>query len=344
MVVLLVIVLGVMLGALAVAIAYGISLQRDIKNVTAQLAFIRENPTTRAQLTTKTFYRCIAELEESINVLIEEQQRQTLENRRAETAMRQALTNISHDLRTPLTSARGYLQLAEAVEVVDAGHRGDGHKGGTRGTVSFVSFDTKETVPLVPLPPVPEPESQRAEYLRVAGERLDALTSLINSLFEFTQITEGRELRLERIDAAAILRETLASQYEELSQTGLSVEASIPEEQLQVTGDAEALGRIFSNIITNAARHGEQHLAVQLDSNARIISFANPLPPGDVESLNVEQLFDRFYTADSSRTRQGAGLGLAIVKTLAEHMDIQVSATLEPYPQTGTQLRIQLTF
>jgi signal transduction histidine kinase len=326
MVVLLVIVLGVTLVALVAAIAYGISLQRDIKNITAQLAFIRENPTTRAQLTTRTFYQQIVKLEASINGLLEEQRRQTLENRRAETAMRQALTNISHDLRTPLTSARGYLQLAEAVEVAG------GHKG-----------DTKETVPLVS-PLVSEPESQRAEYLRVAGERLDALTSLINGLFEFTQITEGRELRLERIDAAAILRETLASQYEELSQTGLSVEASIPKNPFLVTGDVEALGRIFSNIITNAARHGEQHLTVQLDSDARIISFANPLPPGDAESLNVEQLFDRFYTADSSRTRQGAGLGLAIVKTLAERMDIQVSATLEPCPQTGTQLRIQLTF
>jgi signal transduction histidine kinase len=339
MVVLLIIVLGVTLVALVAAVAYGISLRWDIKNITAQLAFIRANPTTRAQLTTRTFYQQIVELEASINGLLEEQRRETLENRRAETAMRQALTNISHDLRTPLTSARGYLQLAEAVEVVDAGHRGDGHKG---DGLFCVEGHKRDRPPCVPL--VSEPEGQRAEYLRVAGERLDALTSLINGLFEFTQITEGRELRLERLDVTAILREALASHYEGLSQAGLSVEVSIPKRPLLATGDAEALGRIFSNIITNAARHGEQHLAVQLDSNARIVSFANPVPPGDVESLNVEQLFDRFYTADSSRTRQGAGLGLAIVKTLAERMDIQVSATLEPHQQTGTQFRIQLTF
>jgi signal transduction histidine kinase len=332
MVVLPIIVLSV---ALVAAVAYGLSLRQDIKSLTAQLALIRTNPTTRAQLTTQTFYRRIVELEASINGLLEEQQRETLENRRSEMAMRQALTNISHDLRTPLTSARGYLQLAEAAETARAHneeHKGDEHKG---DGLFCVAGHKRDRPPCVP---------GRANYLRIAGERLDALTSLIDQLFEFTQIMEGCDLQLERLDVASILRETLAAHYDELLQAGLSVEVSIPERPLLATGDADALGRIFSNLITNAALHGTERLAVRLDGDARAIAFTNPLPPEDAEKLDVTHLFDRFYTADASRSRQSAGLGLAIVQTLAQRMNIDVSASMEQHTPTAPLLTIQLSF
>jgi signal transduction histidine kinase len=295
----LIIMLVVTLLALAAAVVYGVSLRQDVKSATAQLDFMRSN-TTNAQLVTQTFSREIVGLELSVNELLERQRRESLENRKVEREMRQALTNISHDLRTPLTSARGYLQLA-----------------------SDPNTD----------------EAQRAEYLRIVGERLNALTSLIDQLFVFTQITEGHELNLERLDVAVILRRVLAAHYDELERAGLTVEVSIPTTSLMAVVDAEALERVFSNLSINAFKHGRESLVVRLDERERCISFTNRVPPEDAETLNVEQLFDRFYTADASRSRQSAGLGLAIVKTLAERMGIRVSAKLKE-----ELLEIRLTF
>jgi signal transduction histidine kinase len=288
--------------ALVVAIGVAVALHRDIRDMTAQLAFARRNATD-IQLTTRTFFRRITRLEAALNELFEEHRYVVLESRRAEAATQRALTNISHDLRTPLTSARGYLQLVEDAQTSEA---------------------------------------QRAEYLRIVGERLDALTSLIDQLFEFTRIIEGRDAafeRLEQLELAALLRDVLATHYEELEQAGLVVETSLPGEPVWVVGDAEALERIFANLVTNAIAHGTDRLTVRLDGSTAEVGFANRVPPEDLAGLDVDHLFERFYTADLSRTNQSTGLGLAIVKTLAERMGVRVSATLE-----GDLLEIRLAF
>jgi signal transduction histidine kinase len=232
--------------------------------------------------------------------MFEEHRHATLEHRGSEAAMQQALTNISHDLRTPLTSARGYLQLVEDAET---------------------------------------DEAQRVEYLRIVGDRLDALTSLIDQLFEFTRIIEGRALAPERVDITAILRDVLAVRYEEFEQASLAVEVSLPETPVWVVVDGGALRRMFENLVVNAITHGTGRLTVRLDADTLEVVFANQVPPEDIPTLDVEHLFDRFYTADISRSNQSTGLGLAIVKALAERMDVRVAAALK-----GDLLEIRLMF
>jgi signal transduction histidine kinase len=302
--VILIIILAV---ALIAAIGFAVGLYRDIRDMTSQLEFARRNATD-VQLTTRTFFRRITALEAELNELFDEHRQAILVSRKTEAATRRALTNISHDLRTPLTSARGYLQLAEDAQTSEA---------------------------------------QRAEYLRVVGERLNALTSLIDQLFEFTRLIEEsgtpteqpvQAEQLERLELTALLRDVLAAHYEELERAGLTVEASLSEGPTWVFASQEALRRVFANLISNAIAHGTGHLIVRLDASAAEVSFANHVPPEDLASLKVEHLFERFYTADLSRTNQSTGLGLAIVKTLAERMGARVSATLE-----GDLLEIRLS-
>lgn len=285
--------------ALAAAIAFGVGMWRDVGSITAQLAFIRRNA-TEAHLTTRTFFRRITALETALNEMFEEHRHATLEHRGSEAAMQQALTNISHDLRTPLTSARGYLQLVEDAET---------------------------------------DEAQRVEYLRIVGDRLDALTSLIDQLFEFTRIIEGRALAPERVDITAVLRDVLAVRYEEFEQAGLAVEVSLPEMPVWAVVDGGALRRMFENLVVNAIMHGTGRLTVRLDADTLEVVFANQVPPEDIPTLDMEHLFDRFYTADISRSNQSTGLGLAIVKALAERMDVRVAAALK-----GDLLEIRLMF
>jgi signal transduction histidine kinase len=261
-------------------------LKRDLRQIRDKLDEIVTGD-TNAQITVGTSDKDVMALAASVNAMLERNRRDLREKDRAEAALKRAVTNISHDLRTPLTSALGYLQMLESAEL-DA-----------------------ET---------------RAQYLNIVWGRLESLSSLMNSLFEFANVIEGNTVfDIQKVNIGNALRDALSDHYAELETKGFAVDVDIPDDPNLCLCDGDALRRTLQNLLKNVCVHGRDYLRLRLAAGA--IEIANKAD--GIENLDTERMFDRFYTADASRTSKNTGLGLAIAKELVSRMGGQVSAVVD---------------
>jgi len=254
------------------------------------------NTDTNAILSTNTFDIDVTTLIQHINKMLEKSRQDFQDTKRMEAELKRAVTNISHDLRTPLTSAIGYLQMIEASELDEA-------------TVS--------------------------RYHAIIQDRLDALKILMDSLFAFSRAIEG-DITLQSVNVGNILRDTLAGSFAELESKGFVVEIDVPETPVYFICDEDALKRVIQNLISNAVFHGRSCLRVQLLDG--IIEIANRAD--ELNLIDPVDIFERFHTADASRTKKRTGLGLAIAKELTEKMGGSISAKIDGDMLT---MRIHLT-
>jgi len=256
-------------------------LKKDIRQLGQKLDQI-SGADTNALLTSSTFDTDISTLVESINKTLEKTRRIGQETRQLEEDLKRAITNISHDLRTPLTSAKGYLQMAENGQL------------------------DEETL---------------RRYLSVIHGRLDALTVLLDSLFAFSRAVEG-ELILSRINIGNTLRNAVSDSFAELKNRSFTVENLIPDAPAYYNCNEDALKRVLQNLISNAYTHGKEFLRVKLSDG--VVEIANRAD--HLDFIDTAEIFNRFYTADASRTDKRTGLGLAIAKELTTRMGGQISA------------------
>ena len=270
-----------------------------VRQRTLERGLFRAARQMRAQMANETTARLALpcpsagaeELLVCLNELLELRQQERADYRRKEQELRRQIANVSHDLRTPLTSILGYLQLLE----------GDN------------------------LPP-----EKRQEYFQVIEGRARTLQTFIASFYDLSRI-EGGELPLERekVDLGRALSDQLAAAYEQIEESGLAMEVDIADHLAPVWADSGAVTRVFSNLLTNALRHGSDTLSVKLyrEGGYIVSSFSNRADDLTVE--DAAHVFERFYTADKMRTGQSTGLGLAIVKALAERMGHTAAARWE---------------
>lgn len=261
------------------------ALERDIRTCARQLRSGR----TRVSMAAPN--AAAEELLTAINALLALREREEGDYRRQEQAIRQQIANISHDLRTPLTSILGYLQLLE----------GEGLS----------------------------PEERR-EYLSIVQGRAKALQSMIVSFYDLSRLEGGEyPLSRERVDLYHVLSELVAEFYNDFERSGFDMTVELREGLPAVTADPAGVLRVFTNLIRNALEHGRERMSILLyQEGGEVVSvFANDAPGLTPE--DVAHVFDRFFTADKMRTGQSTGLGLAIVKALVERMGHTVSAELE---------------
>lgn len=223
---------------------------------------------------------------ESVNALVDSTISAMEEERRIERSKDELITNVSHDIRTPLTSIIGYLGLVEQKKYQD--------------------------------------EAELLSYTHTAFLKSKQMKSLVEDLFEYTKVRQtDAPLNIGQLDLGAMLEQMGASYELEGQKKGMEFVIDVPDHPLMMEADGEKLARVFNNLITNAFKYGKggKHIyleAKNLSEQELIVKVSNDGQPIPAES--VGQVFERFYRAESSRSREtgGSGLGLAIVQSIVE--------------------------
>lgn len=238
----------------------------------------------------------------AVNQNLKAIRKEHLQQEKREKDFRQQVENISHDLRTPLTAIIGYLRMIDKNNLTE----------------------------------------QDKEYLEIAIQRSGRMQELTNQFYELSRVTnDDFSLKLSRIDAAHVVKESCLTQYSVLEKSNLEVDIQIPDTETLVWGNRDALERVVSNLIQNASRYGKSKLQIALfqDKDQVTLCFENDVDVSEVER-EPEKLFQRFYMQESSRTRGGSGLGLSISKELVTHMNGDISAS---YEERGGEWYLKMT-
>lgn len=262
---------------------------RALRSAAEQLKEL-ERTGSSARLRLAVPNRAAEELLQEVNALLEARRTDQAAWREQEKSLRRQISNVSHDLRTPLTSILGYLQLMEDPAL---------------------------------------PEEDRREYLTIIENRSKALQSLITSFYELSRL-EGGEYPLEQVpvNLHASLSGLLAAFYNDFMDKGFDMTVELEEGLPPVLADEGAVLRVFTNLIRNALDHGQGRMEVRLYREGEQVVSLFRNETADLTAEDVPHVFDRFFTSDKMRTGRNTGLGLAIVKALAERMGCRVTAEL----------------
>lgn len=229
--------------------------------------------------------------------------------------LKNAVTNISHDLRTPLTAICGYLDLLEA-ELTEAPEQKCAAKRGC-GPEQDVIYPQGASAE--------QNISPAASYIAIIRNRAEALKTLTEELFRYSVIAaSGEDIRRETVVLNEALEDSIAAHYTALKGHGIAPRIQMPEEKLVRSLDHFALSRILSNLLSNSVKYSGGNLDISLSDNGEIV-FANTAPA--LDKVQLGRLFDRFYTVNSGQ--RSTGLGLSIARTLTERMGGRIWAEYE---------------
>lgn len=285
---------GIIIIVLSIFIAIFITLYllicREVKSISNQLYEIN-----KSQKNTKILLsfsnRVIEKLARNINKALEEKQKVEIEYKRMDKELRQAIANMSHDLRTPLTSIMGYIQLIEDERT---------------------------------------PEDDKKQYLDIVKKRGVSLQGLIESFYDMSRL-EAREYKfdIKSIDLQSIMCDSIASFYNDFINKKIEPIINIAENVPMIKADENAVKRIISNLIQNMLRYGNKyvHISLKQGKDCIISVFENDAP--NLTREDMPYLFERFFTADRTRSGKSTGLGLAITKELVEQMGHSISSELQ---------------
>ncbi|ASA20089.1 sensor histidine kinase [Paenibacillus donghaensis] len=236
-----------------------------------------------------------------LNRLLDINHRGSVERIRLEKSMRNMLSNISHDLKTPLTVVLGYIETLL-------------HDEGM-------------------------PAEERERMLRKIHSKAGEVIVLMNTFFDLAKLESGdKEIPLSRVELGEVCRRNVLSFYDMLSAQGGEVSIELPDEPLYMMGNEEALDRILTNLLSNAITYGSEGgvlgLKLREDNNQLYIEVWDR--GKGIAERHQDKVFERLYTLEDSRNRfyQGSGLGLTITKRLTEQMNGTITLSSKPYDKT----------
>ena len=275
---------GVGLGALFAIGCYVTELGRQARSLSAR------DRSSNVRLTCGSRLPGMVAMVDAVNAELDAADEERVEALRAADEFSRGLSALSHDVRTPLTGARGYLQLAREE---------------------------------------PDPERKDAQ-LAAADARLAAMSGLLDELFSYARAADpDTPLEIAPVALRPVLEQALLGHYPEFEERGWEPELDLPDPAPVVRADADSLARIVENLTVNALRHGSGPQGDRPSGGRGRPRRRGVLEPGGGPCLiDAERLFERFYQADASRATAGSGLGLAVASQLAAAQGMALSARL----------------
>lgn len=233
---------------------------------------------------------------EDLNSITDGMNRAVGERMKSERFRTELITNVSHDIKTPLTSIINYVDLLEKEQ--------------------------------------PENEKMR-EYLEVLDRQSAKLKKLIDDLLEASKASSGSlSVNLTECELGILLDQMAGEYSEKLSAAGLELILTKPEESVKIMADGRHMWRIFDNLLNNICKYAQRGTRVYLDLTADALKAAVTFRNISATRLNIsgDELTERFVRGDSSRNTEGSGLGLSIAQSLAQlqkgALDITVDGDL----------------
>lgn len=277
-----------------------LKIRAQLRDINDQLDFLYENDTNML-IGTDTNLIYLGQFKQRVNRFVEQWHKKRAEAAKKEQMISDTYTNLSHDIRTPLTSLDGYFQLLK---------------------------DEKD-------------EKLQAHYIGIIQERITSLKDMLEELFMFTKLKNDTfKLEMDKCCVSRLLKQTVFSYYDEWKMRGIEPVVDICDEQIFILANTQALKRVFQNVIKNGLVHGKSDIEIKLytidsgknagsDRENKVVNIVVSNTIDDPENIDTSQVFERFYKADEARSVTSSGLGLSIAKELVERMGGKINAQIE---------------
>lgn len=268
---------------------YIFTLKKEIKRIASRVRNVRSedsNALINKELEEKNLVILIKEIN---NIISDINKKEININIKTE-ELKKMITNTAHDLRTPLTSAIGYIELIQDNDIT---------------------------------------EERKEKYIQIILERLQKLSYLITNLFEFSKIiSNDNQIEMKEENLIEIIEGCIANFYDDFVKENRQINFNNKNSKIEIITNKSLLARSFDNMIINAYKHSKSNLNIEIfEKNGEIIiKFINKL---EDNNLDIDLIFEKFYTTDISRTNGNTGLGLAIAKEFIELTSGNISAIKE---------------
>lgn len=272
-----------------------VKISKDIKYMEVKLQEIMEN-NSEERIKVFTSNEEVKKLIGTINKLLDYNGKNITKYNKTKLSMKKMLSNISHDLKTPLTVILGYVEMLKL----------------------------------------------RSEEKVMADKIYDKATEvldLINKFFDLARLESGdKRIEISKVNICEICRTTILNFYDKLHNEGMEVLIDIPEKDIFVLGNEDAIVRILNNLITNSIRYGNdgKYFGLVINDDEAVATI-NIIDKGKgIEESYKEEVFERIFTLEDSRSKayQGSGLGLTITKSLVEVLGGTITLNSISYVKT----------
>lgn len=264
-------------------------LKKEIKRIASRVGNVRSedsNALINKELEEKNLVILIKEINNTISDINKKEINMNIKTEE----LKKMITNTAHDLRTPLTSAIGYIELIQDNDIA---------------------------------------EEKKEKYIQIILERLQKLSYLITNLFEFSKmISNDNKIEMKEENLIEIIEGCIANFYDDFIKENRQINFKHKNSKVEIITNKSLLARAFDNMIINAYKHSKSNLDIEIfEENGEVmIKFINKL---EDNNLDINLIFEKFYTTDISRTNGNTGLGLVIAKEFIKLTNGNISAIKE---------------